>query len=199
MEKLGGTAPGAPKAPLPAGLETPEQWRARQPLQRSRTGQLYQQTPVGSFPVLDAPQTGITRMAGGVARMAEPGMREKAGGASDVIRGGLEAATPVMAATGLAAPLETAAAVGLGSVLQSGTEGGLKKLGVPEEYSDLAGDLVGLFGAGVGATKVKGLANLPKIRGGVEFAQPLREFHAPADLRQVRQAFHFRSSDTRAE
>jgi hypothetical protein len=169
LEQLGGIPPGPAAAPLPFGLMTAEQQAAAEPPFRNpRTGIASPRLPPGReplpFSVLEAPITGGKRMVAGAEHMAEPGLREKAGGLHEVIGGAFEAATPVMIATGLGAPLRTAAGVGTFMGVQTGTERLLKLLGVPLQYSALAGDLVGILGGGATYMKLRALAKLPYVR-----------------------------------
>ena len=114
--------------------------------------------------ILDMTAGGIGKLAQGVEQMAEPGGRQKAGGLHQVISGGFEAATPAMVAGGIAAPLKTAVVVGAAMAAQKGTEVGLKYLGLPREYSEVAGDLVGLVAAAVAHGKL----SRPAIRDTIE-------------------------------
>ncbi len=151
------TAPGIPAAPLPAALQTDAQSVAGAPVYTNpRTGQRSPMVPPGQergpFSLLDAPITGGQQMVAGVEHAAQPGLRAKVGGASQVFRGGLEAASPLMVPE-LATPLRTLATVGAGMIAQSAVQRSLKKLDMPEEYASAAGDLAGVI-AGVGSLKL---------------------------------------------
>lgn len=144
--------PPVPAAPLPYDLQTDQQQIAGAPtFQNPRTGRIYpRQAPGregGPLGVLDNPVTGVQHVGEGVSQMAEPGLREKAGGLHKVLGGTLEAATPLMVGAGAAAPVATAATVATGTGAQAGSEWALKKIGLPEEYAAVVGDLVGLFAA----------------------------------------------------
>lgn len=169
-------APGIPKPPLPYELQKPDQ-QAKTNLaggatfQNPRTGRITpRQQPGqegGPLGMLDMPITGTRKMVEGAEQTAEPGLRAKAGGAAKIIGGGLEAATPFMAASGAAGLADTAirmggrqaakAAAGItaslaaGALTQAGTEKALRSLDTPEEYTQLAGVLAGIAGTSVGA------------------------------------------------
>src|ERR1035441_6409739 len=91
-------------------------------------------------------------------------MRQKAGGLHQVIGGAFEAATPAMVAGGVTTPVKTAATVGAAMMAQKGTEVGLKYLGLPTEYAEVAGDLVGLVAGAVAHGRLSRAA----IKGEVE-------------------------------
>lgn len=170
------TPPGPAKPPVPPGLMTPEQQRAAEPILRSRTGQLYQTTPRGTFPVLDAPGTGVGNIAEGVAQIAEPGYKEKLQGGSKVITGLGQVAEPLAAAGVLTAPVGTAATL-LGTMaVQSGTRKALRKVGVSPEVSDFTADVAALLaGAGGGAyllRKAYRAAGSPEVKVGGKFPEP---------------------------
>jgi hypothetical protein len=146
--------PPVPAVALPYGLQTDQQKLSAPDgptYQNPRTGRRYvRQEPgkeAGPLSVLDTPYTGVVHAGEGVSQMAEPGMRNKAGGLHKLIGGGLEAATPLMVAAGATAPVATAATLATGAAAQTGAEAVLKKIGIPEEYAAVAGDLVGLFAA----------------------------------------------------
>lgn len=98
-----------------------------------------------------------TQIVHGAERAAEPGIRAKVGGVDQMGRGATrimaEGVAPVLA---VAAPLATAADVALGTGASNIVEGGLKKLGVPDEYAESAGDLAGLGVPSSAHTKVGG-------------------------------------------
>lgn len=116
-----------------------------------------QATPDGSIltRVSQIPGQGVVQAAQGVEQMAEPGMRAKAGGASKVIRGTgkmlAPAAVVALPEAMIAAPAATTGGLALGGVAAPATEYELKAAGVPDEYSELAGDVAGLAGGAVGA------------------------------------------------
>jgi hypothetical protein len=176
-----GIPPAPAKPPLPAGLGGEPEHIARNI--DPRTGEYIQTPAIGTVPLLDAPFTGTVGMIGGVERIQhaptsrgfEPWLREVAGGGSEMIRGGLEAATPLLPGAFAGAPLATAITLGTGMGLTHGTETTLNALGVPKEYSALGSDLIGLFGAGWAHAKLRGLANLPYLREGNEIQMRLQE------------------------
>ncbi len=142
--------PPVPAPPVPGALQTEDQTRESAPTWiNPRTGQRAKMLPPGQeggpLGVLDMPQTGITRMGQGVDQMAQPQMREKAEGLHKVVSGAFEAATPLMVGAGAVAPAATAGTLAATTAAQAGTEAVLKKIGIPEEYAQVAGDLVGLF------------------------------------------------------
>ena len=163
----------------------------------SRTGQ--RNTVRGDlqrFPVFDAPVDGAQGIARGVEQAAQPGMRNKAAGGAQVVEGAMKVAEPLMVATGVTAPLETALALGGGAAVQKGTEAGLNKLGVPQEYSRLAGDVAGLAGGGAAAKLgrfARGGAALPAeapVESPAEFleARDAAPVESPADFLATRDA-----------
>lgn len=130
MEKLGGTPPGMPKAPEP-----------RVPAEMA---DLYDPTFKEDFGFMSGPMSGINAMARGVVRMSNPSGREKAGGAHEIITGAGQAATPFIGPSIVSSPLRTLLPLGTGLGAQELTAAGLEKLGVPQEYANVLGDLVGL-------------------------------------------------------
>lgn len=91
---------------------------------------------------------GVAQIAGaGQADTFEHGVRQVAGGAHKIVSGGLQiAAPPALAAGILAAPVPTVLGLAGGTLAQKAATEGLEAVGVPEEYSDLAGDVAGYFG-----------------------------------------------------
>lgn len=151
-QQMADQPPAMPVPPTPNGLQTDDQVRAGAAVWTNpRTGQRAKMLPPGQgggpLNVLDSPLTGGARMGEGFDQMAEPGLRQKAGGLHKVIAGGFEAATPLMVGAGAVAPVATAATLAATTGAQAGTEAVLKKIGIPEEYAQVAGDLVGLFAA----------------------------------------------------
>jgi broad specificity phosphatase PhoE len=179
-ERLGGAPLPAWKVALPEGLKTNAQRRADAPLSFDpKTGEAIQQTPLGAgedpfTKLLDAPFTGGREAVHGFERMAEPEMREKAGGASQVLRGGMEAATPLLVGSAAVAPVATLAPVAVGMGVQSATEKLLRAAKVPEEYAALGSDLVAIFGAGGAFAKLRSLSKLSSVREGNAIAQRLQ-------------------------
>jgi broad specificity phosphatase PhoE len=181
--------PAVPRPELPSALQTDEQTRATAPVYTNpRTGQRSRMLPAGEgggpLSVLDMPLTGAGHVAEGIEQMAEPGLREKAGGAHKVIGGAFEAATPLMAGAGAAAPLATAGTLAAATVSQEAVARGLKKLGIPEEYADVAGDIAGIV-AGFGAHKISARAAAalkakyePILKARAEQARPETEYNS---------------------
>jgi hypothetical protein len=98
-----------------------------------------------------------TQIVHGIERAAEPGLRAKAGGASQVLRGGMRVAgAGILPVAGAVALPETAAALALGTGASQVTEGGLKAAGVAPEYAELAGDVAGLAVPGAVHTEAGG-------------------------------------------
>lgn len=121
--------------------------------------------PAGNFleralrPVDEALTEGSRMMyEGGKATWNEPTWERKAKGVSQVLRGAGTALSPALAPAALANPVATAGRLGLGMLAQQGVEGGAKAVGVPEGYSELAGDVAG------GAMAAKGPPSLAAVR-----------------------------------
>jgi len=148
--RMAANPPGVPSPPLPAGLQSDDQRRAAAPLVTDpKTGERYQQTPLGLgtdpfTKLLDSTYTGSQQAGEGVAQMAQPELREKAGGLHKVISGVFEAATPLIAGAGVVAPAATAATLAGTMAAQTGVEAGLKKIGLAPEYAAVTGDLTAL-------------------------------------------------------
>lgn len=156
------TAPPVPAPPLPSDLQTDAQSRASAPLWRNpRTGATSPMVAPGQergpLSVLDTPLTGGAKTVEGVEQMSRPTLREKAGGLHKAIGGAFEAATPLMVGAGAGAPLATAATLATTMASQTAAEAALKKIGLPEEYAAVAGDLVGLFAGAKTAKTVEAL------------------------------------------
>lgn len=153
MEKLGGTPPPAagPKLKMQGD-------NAVDPLNSRAVpfvGGPYKAAEAGANMILH----GTGRAVGGVERMAQPGLSNKAAGAHDVFSGAGEAAAPLVlpyAAATAAVPT----AVGLAAGTAAGTIAtqGLKSLGVPDEYADLGGDVAGIAAGGYAAKKTPNVA-----------------------------------------
>jgi GNAT superfamily N-acetyltransferase len=85
----------------------------------------------------------------------QPNPKKAAGGAAQILGGTMNAIAPVAIPAGLAtAPLEAALSLATGTAAGTGATAALNKLGIAPEYSDLAGDVIGLL-AGYGAAKVR--------------------------------------------
>jgi hypothetical protein len=111
------------------------------------------------------PKTGFERVAKGVSRMvkgvspihADPRAllfgqtkgvtpRDLAGGAADVLAGGMEMGTLAVPGALARAPLKVGAGLLAGGATMAGTEHLGHALGLPEEYVDLASEVLGLAG-----------------------------------------------------
>ncbi|MDE2098946.1 MAG: strawberry notch family protein [Patescibacteria group bacterium] len=188
--------PGVPKPPLPEALKSDQQKAAEVPYEiNPRTGERFRPPPLGqSF--LDFPYNAAvdaTRGIEALARPAEAATKEMArlaplevgqqpegpsnvypGIAKDVARGahelgaaGFEAATPLMVASGAAAPVETAVALGAGIAAQKATQKAAEHLGIAPEYADLAGDIAAIV-AGYAA---HGMVMPKEVRALVDVSQ----------------------------
>lgn len=118
--------------------------------------------------VAGMPAEGGSQVGQGVHELAQPGMRSKAQGASDIIRGGMTAVAPFALPAGVfAGPAAAAGGLIVGAGAQYGTEKGLELAGVPEEYRNLAGDVAGLAAGGMTAhrlmPKPSAIPELPRI------------------------------------
>jgi broad specificity phosphatase PhoE/2'-5' RNA ligase len=191
MEKLGGVPPGVPPPPKPPGLLTDQETRAQQPLRRSRTGQLYQTTPQGTFPVLDAPVSGVRHIAEGVEQTAEPGLQQKALGGSKIIGGLGEVATPLAVVGGVTAPIGTAATMVGAAVAQKGASAAASAAGASPEVSEFVGNVAGLLagagGAGYLIRRAYVAAGSPEVKFGGTFEEP-KAFRDMTDEELVAQA-----------
>lgn len=153
-------------------------WRPGAPIQRSRTGTLYQTPPMGTNPLLDAHRIGGQQIAQGARELrdvvadlslapvsAEPPQRRLQrtvergsqhiidprvyGGAADIVEGGMTATTPLLVGAGLGAPLKTAAALTKAVIAAKATEKTVAAVGAPPEAARLAGDVAGALAAGI--------------------------------------------------
>lgn len=170
MEKLGGTPPAAPKPPLPADLDP--NWSAPSTFVNPRTGKrgtnMAPGKQGGPLGILDNPVTGIQKIGEGVSQMADANaapitvngvtkdqttpIRQIAGGASKVLRGGMEAATPLLPGAAAAAPARLAAGLAAGTLAGKAAHGALSLAGAPGEVADLGEDVAGIA-AGTKAAK----------------------------------------------
>lgn len=107
---------------------------------------------------LFAPVTGAIQAGQGVKALAtEPGLKAKARGASDLVRGAMGIASPYLAEGLVTAPLATTAALATGIGAQKAVEKGGEALGVPPEYTALASDVAAL---GAGGLAAKGVSRI---------------------------------------
>ncbi len=150
--------PGVPAPPLPDGLQDHQQFVNPHPnysIPGSITDGLQAAVnldPIGVVHGGVQAARGVVKAIGSVdprhpSRSDLPGM---ARGAHEAIGGAFEAATPAMGGSIIAAPVKTGLSLGAGMVSQEAVARGLKKIGVREEYADLAGDFAGVI-AGLGA------------------------------------------------
>jgi len=153
---------------VPPGLRSPDENRGEPLRGNSDADQL---AALLRFPFVG---TGIGNIATGFGDMQKPGLRNKAGGASEIIRGGLDVATPLLPDAIAKAPLETMLTMGTGIAAQAGTEKLLKAAGVPPEYAALGSDLVAVFGAGGAYAKLRALSKLPLVAEANTYAGKLR-------------------------
>ena len=162
------TRPGIPKPALPPELAGDETFAfPGNPYGVSGSG------PLGNFPVgqqvtvpkggferflteqVMAPALGAQDLVRGTESVAgAENARQVAGGVHEILGGGFKILTPLMGEALLTAPVKTAIALGSGIATQAGVEAGLKKLGLPEEYAAVAGDLSGLIVGATGASAV---------------------------------------------
>ena len=123
----------------------------------------------GAAAIAQTPGRGAQTTLEGAGQIANASSaRDVAGGASKIIRGGMQMASPAMFAAGVAAPVETGLALAGGEAASRGTEATLKTVGVPDEYAELAGDVAGVAGGAAGSHYV------PRVASGVAGALPDR-------------------------
>ncbi len=222
-----GYGPGVPAPPLPDGLAatpTAQQPSARPGIRTSnpRLRALEDAHPT-QLPVVDLSNNPFTRIMDGAAQIAQPGVDNKLGGASAVIRGAGDIATPYLAPLALANPVGAAVGIGGGLLGQyAATQAGHAMNLSPgaqsllEDFGGVAGGAVGgriaepavkglLSGVGtgakalLGATSGRGAAGLEAAtRGTPEFIQAMRgntgEEGAAAALTAARDALKARTS-----
>jgi len=174
-------------APPPPPAAAPLAWGLRkeaEPIAANidpKTGEYIKAAPMGSVPLLDAPFSGAVDAIGGFERVRDAKTaRDVAGGTSEMIRGVLEAATPFLPGAFAGAPLATALTLASGTALSTASEHTLNALGVPKEYSALASDLIGLYGAGAAHEKLKTLGKVPYFREANEIQARLEDATARA-------------------
>jgi len=117
------------------------------------------------------PFAGAQHIGRGIAALAEPGMKDKARGVHELVGGVSRIAAPLAPLAIAASPVTAPVALGTGLAAQTGVTEGLKAAGVPEEYSDLAGDAAGI-GAGslASSPRAPGLARglAGAVKGGAQ-------------------------------
>lgn len=149
LERLGGAPPVAPAPQLPTALApTPPGMRT---VINQRTGE-GRNFPAGGMTNTFAP--GVEQAVRGVEQMAEPGMENRAAGASQVIRGTGAAVAPMIVPEFNAAPVRTAVSLAAGALAGKGAEAGLEAVGVPEGYAQLGGDVAAVGGGALAASPV---------------------------------------------
>lgn len=156
MEKLGGVPPAAGMPPVYAG----------HPGNLTESGEsqtVNDAVNAPTIPFVGGPMAlaqralgfsaqGAKTAVGGVEQMAQPGMRNKATGAHKVLAGAGQAVAPfVLPAAAATAPVATAAGLAGGYLASKGAQAGLQAAGVPEEYSQLGGDIAGIAAGGEAA------------------------------------------------
>lgn len=115
--------------------------------------------------------SGIGSAIRGGERMADPSLKEKAAGASQVLRGTMRAAAPLaLPYAAVTAPLRTAAGLVASSGAGMATEAGLNASGVAPEFSALGGDVAGIAVGGLAAKYAPrvGEAIAPNLRASAE-------------------------------
>lgn len=168
MEKLGGTPPGAPKVQLPADLDP--NYTTPSTFQNPRTGRIGTNVAPGHADPLtnfiDNPISGAGKIKEGVEQISNPhpkpgntpgtrvpptATQQIAGGVSKVIRGGMQAATPLLPIAVAAAPVAVGTGLVAGTVAGQGAHAGLKGMGASDEVADLGEDITGLAVGGAAA------------------------------------------------
>src|ERR1035437_8947106 len=167
-----------------------------------RTGLPMTEVPLGTGPLglLDQPLLGAQQIVKGAQEFAQPNpepqdkstwrrnprtglmMRgapvgeQQAGGAARMLGGAMQAATPLLPAAAVAAPIGTALTVGAATLADKGVSAGLKAAGVEPGYADLGGvvaaGLVGGGGAKALLDKARVAAGNPEIKIGGKFEEP---------------------------
>lgn len=122
-----------------------------------RTGQqITEKSAAARVPIIDAPTSGAQDIYNGAATMTDPSMERKAHGLHQVIGGVAQMATPLAAPAALAAPIPAAVGLGTGMLAQKGVTAGAEMVGVPQGYSELAGDVAGVAAGAKAAQMVPG-------------------------------------------
>ena len=150
-----GAAPPPPRSPLPVALTAVPPGMTRVVNQRTGEAKDFPSNRLSRSTV-----SGATSISEGIARAAEPNLREKAGGAHQIISGALEAASPMIVPSLVAAPARTVATVGAAVLSQAAVEKGLSHLGLPKEYAQVAGDLAGIIAGSVAHKSAGGIKNV---------------------------------------
>ncbi len=140
-----------PSAQLPAGMSEPKAptnapaafgMSTRNP----RSGRQYSEKDVAArVPIIDAPTEGVQEIGRGAATMSDPSMERKAHGLHQVLGGVAQVATPIVAPAMVATAVPSAIGLGVGMATQKGVQAATSAMGVPEGYSELAGDAAGLW------------------------------------------------------
>lgn len=128
-----------------------------------RTGQqITEKSAAARVPIIDAPTSGVQDIGRGVATMSDPSMERKAHGLHQVLGGVAQVATPLAVVAGAAAPIPSLVGLGVGMGAQKATQGIAQAVGVPEGYSELAGDVAGVGAGSLAAKAVPGSAQALK-------------------------------------
>jgi len=117
--------------------------------------------PTGILPGLAHAGEGLVQTATGA------NMPARAAGLHKALGGAFEATTPFMGTSAMEAPIRTAVSLASGMVSQTAVAAGLKRMGLPPEYADLAGDAAGII-AGVGTHKAMSSRAVAAIKARVE-------------------------------
>lgn len=122
-----------------------------------RTGaQITEKSAAARVPIIDAPTTGVQDIAKGVATMSDPSLERKAHGLHQVLGGAMGVATPLAAPAIAANPIPAMVGIGAGMLAQTGVQKGAQAVGVPEGYSELAGDAAGIATGSLATKAVPG-------------------------------------------
>jgi len=160
------SAPRLPRRLVPYGLQAQDERKEAADEERRlnpRTPDQLQQEVVSTAAregrtLRDSPDFGLGPVIGGGMRMiyggkkiaTQPGAKAKSRGVSDVIRGGLEAASGIIP---LPLTMGTARALATGAAAQYGTEKGLEAVGVDPDYAAPIADVAGIAGGGLVASR----------------------------------------------
>lgn len=154
MERLGGTPPGPAKVPQ---IQEPEGSKALTQASKSAITGPY-------FRAIKGAATAIGPISPNETSKGRSAADIRMGGASDVIRGGMEAAAPfVLPEAAMTAPIRTGLAIGAGAAAQYGGEKGSQALGAGPGASALVGDLAGIGAGGAVAAAPDPLKVDPRV------------------------------------
>ena len=122
---------------------SPGATRSTAGLQPSRTGQFYKPTPLGTFPILDAPAEGVPQLGRGAKHLVT-GEGGRMNAASDIIEGGMTTLEPLMVAGALVNPLAVGRALVVGTGAQLASRRAAEALGLSPAAARLTGNVGGL-------------------------------------------------------